>query len=32
MWRDLFFSLGGAIVASWLAMIVALVVLRPKDN
>jgi hypothetical protein len=32
MWRDLFFSLGGAIVASWLALIVALVVIRPKGN
>jgi hypothetical protein len=32
MWRDLLVPLGGAIVASWLALIIALVVLRPKDN
>ena len=32
MWRDLFFSVGGAIAASWLALIVALVVIRPKGN
>ena len=32
MWRDLFFSLGVAVVASWLALIVALVVIRPKGN
>ena len=32
MWRDLLAPLGGAIVASWLVLIVALVVIRPKGN
>jgi uncharacterized membrane protein YkvA (DUF1232 family) len=32
MWRDLLAPLGGAIVASWLVLIVALVVVRPKGN
>ena len=32
MWPDLFFYLGGAIVASWMALIVALVVIRPPGN
>jgi len=32
MWRDLLVPLVGAIVTSWLAMIVALVVIRPKGN
>ena len=32
MWRDLLVPLGGAIVASWLALTVALVVIRPKGN
>lgn len=32
MWRDLLVPLAGAIVASWLALIVALVVIRPKGN
>jgi len=32
MWRALLLSLGGAIVASWLALILALVVIRPKGN
>ena len=32
MWRDVLMSLAGAVVASWLALIVALVVIRPKGN
>jgi len=32
MWRDVLISLGGALVVSWLALIVALMVLRPKGN
>ena len=32
MWRDLLVPLVEAIVASWLALIVALVVIRPKGN
>lgn len=32
MWRDALISLAGALVASWLALIVALVVIRPKGN
>lgn len=32
MWRDVLISLAGALVASWLALIVALVVIRPKGN
>ena len=32
MWRDVLMSLAGAVVASWLALIVALVLIRPKGN
>lgn len=32
MWRELLLSLGGAILASWLALIVALVVMQPTGN
>ena len=32
MWRDALISLAGALVASWLALIVALVVIRPRGN
>jgi len=32
MWRDVLVSVAGALVASWLALIVALVVIRPKGN
>ncbi|NMM22014.1 MAG: DUF1232 domain-containing protein [Phycicoccus sp.] len=32
MWRDVLISLAGALVASWLSLIVALVVIRPKGN
>lgn len=32
MWRELLLSLGGAILASWLALIVALVVMKPTGN
>lgn len=32
MWRDLLLSLAGAMVASWLLLIVALMVIRPQGN
>ena len=32
MWRALLLSLGGAIAAIWLALIVALMIIRPKGN
>ena len=32
MWRDLLLSLLGAVAASWLALIMALLVIRPKGN
>jgi uncharacterized membrane protein YkvA (DUF1232 family) len=32
MWKDLLIGLGSAIVASWLALIIALLLVRPKGN
>ena len=32
MWRDILIALAGAILASWLALMVALVIIRPKGN
>lgn len=32
MWRDLLIALAGAVILTWLAMILALVVVRPKGN
>ncbi len=32
MWRDIVISLVGALLLSWLALIVALVIIRPKSN
>jgi uncharacterized membrane protein YkvA (DUF1232 family) len=32
MWRDVLWALGGAIVLSWLALVVALVVIRPRGS
>lgn len=32
MWRDLLIALAGAVILTWLALIVALIIVRPKDN
>jgi len=32
MWKDLLIGLGVAIVASWLALVIALLLVRPKGN
>jgi len=32
MWRDILIALAGAILVSWLALMVALVIIRPKGN
>ena len=32
MWKDVLIGLGGAIVASWLALVIALLLVRPKGN
>ena len=32
MWRDLLIGLAGAVILTWLALFVALIVVRPKGN
>jgi uncharacterized membrane protein YkvA (DUF1232 family) len=32
MWRDALIGLGGALLVSWLALVVALLLVRPKGN
>lgn len=32
MWREILIGIGGALVVSWLALIVALLIVRPKGN
>ena len=32
MWKGVLIGLGAAIVVSWLALVVALLVVRPKGN
>ena len=32
MWKDILIGLGAALVASWLALVVALLLVRPKGN
>jgi len=32
MWREILIAMGGAIAVSWLALIVSLMVIRPKGN
>ena len=32
MWRDLLIGLGAALVITWLALVVALLLIRPKGN
>ncbi len=32
MWRDLLIALAGAVILTWLALILALVIVRPKGN
>jgi uncharacterized membrane protein YkvA (DUF1232 family) len=32
MWRDLLIALAGALILTWLALIVALIMIRPKGN